>query len=441
MLSFDNMKKMYSNVGTIGQQLKVMSDDIMQETFDNDIQTRQCYLYDYYHDDQMGKEYGYNPALSKTKIPVKLKFIIKSYRSIAKDEPDYHIMFEPDVWNSMSCKPDWFIKDYERFGIEFPVGLYVDIPDDRGVYHRWLVMYSEPANQFPKFGVLKCNYLFKWIETDGIYRHKRKVWGINATQNSYTSGVYTDYKFTRYEEQDKFYLPWVMSITTELEHDMRMIISMFRKKPWVYKITKVDDTAPKGIIVFTVKQDIFDPERDYVGTDPNGEDYGDMYANYKFIDDYADINKSDIPPCDNDSFDCNKLKYEQYTLILDAANDKIKIGTSKVLSAKIYDGNKVDITGECLDLECSWSFELWEKTQRWENNQLKYDWSVIDKNPVRNGLIVIDETYMVKAKENKEFKCKFKFNGDEQYLNCYAINVTCKIGSMSSNILLDIVTL
>lgn len=187
MLSFDDMKKRYDNVGTIGQQLKVMSDEVMQETFDNDIQTRQCYIYDYYHDDQADMEYGYNPALSRTKIPVKLKFIVKTYKSMAKDDPEYHIMFEPDVWNSMSCKPDWFVKNYERLSIHFPIGLFCDIPDDRGVYHRWIIMYAETANQFPKFGVLKCNYLFKWIKDDGVYRHKRKVWGIEATQNSYTS--------------------------------------------------------------------------------------------------------------------------------------------------------------------------------------------------------------------------------------------------------------
>ncbi len=187
MLSFDDMQKKYNNIGTIGQQLKVMSDEVMQETFDNDLQTKQCYIYDYYHDDQADMEYGYNPALSETKIPVKLKFIVKTYKSMAKDDPEYHIMFEPDVWNSMSCKPDWFVKNYQRFGVGFPIGLFCDIPDDRGIYHRWLIMYHEEANQFPKFGVLKCNYLFKWITDDGIYRHKRKIWGIEVTQNSYTS--------------------------------------------------------------------------------------------------------------------------------------------------------------------------------------------------------------------------------------------------------------
>ena len=188
MPSFEDMQRLYQNVGSHGQQLKVMSDEIMQQTFDTDIGTKQCYIYDYLHDDQSDEGLGgYDPALSKTKFPVKLKFIVKSYKSMAKDDPEYHIMFEPDVWNSMSCKPDWFINEYQRLGIEFPIGLYCDIPDDRGVYQKWIVTYKEEANQFPKFGIIKCNYLFTWVKDDGVNRYKRKMWGTERTQNSYTS--------------------------------------------------------------------------------------------------------------------------------------------------------------------------------------------------------------------------------------------------------------
>lgn len=170
MPSFEDMQKLYQNIGTHGQQLKVMADEIMQQTFDTDIGTRQCYIYDYYHDDQFDEGLsGYNPALSKTKIPVKLKFIVKTYKSMAKDDPEYHIQFEPDVYNSMSCKSDWFVRDYERLGIDFPISLFVDIPDDRGVYQKWLITYREDANQFPKFGVIKCNYLFTWVTDDGVH--------------------------------------------------------------------------------------------------------------------------------------------------------------------------------------------------------------------------------------------------------------------------------
>lgn len=399
MLSFDDMQKKYSNVGTIGQQLKIMSDEVMQETFDNDIQTKQCYIYDYYHDDQSEKRNGYNPYLSKTKIPVKLKFIVKSYKTIAKDEPDYHIMFEPDSWNSMSCKPNWFEKDYERFDIEFPMGMYVDIPDDRGVYHKWLIVYNEVANQFPKFGVLKCNYLFQWIENDGVYRHKRKIWGVDRTQNSYTSGVWRGDKFQVFEEQDKFYLPW-NTISSWLKHDTRLFISMLQKEPNVYIITKVDNTSPKGVIAFTVKQDRFEPDHDYVCLDQSCEDYGDMYADYYSSDVEPDVQR----------------KEKSYNLIIEAANYNVKIGTSKVLSVKIYDLNNIDITDSYQNAKCIWNFKM-------ESDE---------------DLIIIDDNYSLKP--GNEFKCKFKFNGDEKYINKY-IYVTCQLDEMIANAQLDIVAL
>ena len=406
MLSFDDMKSIYSNVGTVGQQLKIMSDEVMQETFDNDIQTKQCYIYDYYHDDQADMEYGYNPALSMMKIPVRLKFIIKSYKTIAKDEPDYHIMFEPDVWNSMSCKPDWFVKNYEKLGVEFPIGLYVDIPDDRGVYHKWIIVYGEVANQFPKFGVLKCNYLFKWIKDDGVYRHKRKVWGVDRTQNSYTSGVWRGDKFQVHDEQDKFYLPW-SPIAAELKHDVRLFISMLQEEPYVYIITKVDNTSPKGVVTFTVKQDEYEPEHDYVSLNPNDDDYGDMYANY-----YS----SDVLPEESKE----SFNYDKYTMIIEAANYNVKLGNAKVLTAKIYDAEKNDITSMYSNHECIWDIGL-EKT-----------------DTAQEQLIDIDKDYSLK--DGNKFKCKFVFNGEEQYLGSN-INVTCKIDNMSAKVLLDIVAL
>ena len=407
MLSFDDMKNIYRNVGTVGQQLKVMSDEVMQETFDNCIDTRQCYIYDYYHDDQSDMEYGYDPALSQTKIPVKLKFIVKTYKSMAKDDPEYHIMFEPDVYNSMSCKPDWFVNEYQKLGIRFPIGLFVDIPDDIGVYNRWIVCYDEDANQFHKFGVRKCNYLFQWIEDDGVYRHKRKMWGVNSVQSSYTSGVWRGHITQVFDEQDKFFLPY-NQITSNIKHDKRLCISMLQPEPYVFQITKVNNTSPKGMIIFTVKQDRYEKEHDYVCLDPNSENYGEMYADY-----YS----SSIVPVEeelenNTSNNCN--------IVIEAANYNVKLGTSKVLTAKIYDAENNDVTNEYVDFECIWSCELAEEKTEQEE------------------LIIIDEKYSLK--DGNKFKCKFKFDGDEQYLG-QNINVTCKIDDMSTTVSLDIIAL
>ena len=86
---------------TIGGQIKYMSDFAMQETWYNDPQTRTCYIYDFDHDDQFDetRRSGYDPSLSKSKIKVDLKFIVKEYKSLAKDDPEYHIQFSPNDWN------------------------------------------------------------------------------------------------------------------------------------------------------------------------------------------------------------------------------------------------------------------------------------------------------------------------------------------------------
>lgn len=386
MPSFESMRNRYQNIGSHGQQLKAMSDMVMQHTFDNDIATRLCYIYDYYHDDQFDEGLGgYDPSLSREKIPVKLKFIIKEYKSASKDDPEYHIMFEPDVWNSMSCKPQWFVDEYEKLGIRFPVGLYVDIPDDRGVYQKWLIFYDEVANQFPKFGVIRCNYLFTWIKDDGIHRYKRKIWGTERSQSSYTSGTWQGRVMNVLDEQGKFWLPW-NKLTSEVKHDMRFFISMLQEEPYVYKASKIKNTSPKGIIAVTIEQDRFDSNKDYVDFD-TGEMYADYYA--------SNITPEEI------------IIEEQNTDIIsiEAKSYNVRIGGSRIVYVKITDSNGNDVTNKYDGLSLRWNFVLQDET--------------LDTI----GLIVKDDGY--RYKDGNQYKCKFKFNGDEKYIGKKIIaNVT-----------------
>ena len=404
MPSLGTMKKVYQNVGSHGQQLKAMADEVMQQTFDLDIQTKQCYIYDYYHDDQFDEGLsGYNPALSQTKIPVKLKFIVKAYKSAAKDDPEYHIMFEPDVWNSMSCKPRWFVDEYEKLGIRFPVGLLCDIPNDRGVYQKWLIFYDEDANQFPKFGVMKCNYLFTWIKDDGIHRYKRKMWGVERTQNSYTSGTWQGDKMNVLDEQGKFWLPW-NKISSEVKHDQRLFISMIQDEPFVYKVSKIKNTAPKGIITVTVEQTQYDPDKDYVDNDPKSPTYGEMYADY--------YSSTVVPE--------EQVKVNNYKLSIEAKTYSVRInGGTKVLYAKLLDHDGNDIINNI------------------DSSKLKWSFSFKDNEFAEDNLIKIDKAYSLEDKN--QYKCKFKFNGDETYLG-ERITVTLALDDLTVLTDLDIVS-
>lgn len=217
--------------------------------------------------------------------------------------------------------------------------------------------------------------------------------------------MWNDYRFKSYDDQGKFFLPW-NPISSTLRHDTRIIISMLQKDPWAYIITKVNDTATKGMVEVTVKQDKFEPEHDYVQLDPTAPDYGDMYADL-FDDTTIAIEKDEVKGVD----------LHGYQLSIQSKNNLVKLNSVKILEAKILDGNNTDITSECKDIECKWDIKI------------EGDKTGISTVP----LLSFDDDYM----NNNKFKCKFKFLGDESYLT-KNLTVKCTVGELESNITLDI---
>ena len=178
---------------TIGQIYKEESDWLMEETWDNGITSKVAYIYDFFHDDFFTDEYGITRSLkdgmtyentNKTKIDV--KFIIKSYQSMDKDEVEHYIQFRPSEKLSFSESDElyYFEQIRKRYNSEYPIGAWIDLPDDRGVYHKWLICRKENANQFPKYLVLPANYELMWIEKTGTNRIKRRMWSVLRMQSS-----------------------------------------------------------------------------------------------------------------------------------------------------------------------------------------------------------------------------------------------------------------
>ena len=80
---------------TLGEVRKNQADMLMEATWDGDIQSRTCYIYDYYHDDEPEKSYKLSPQRSRTKVAIPAKYIINAYNSDGKDQVTYHIQFKP----------------------------------------------------------------------------------------------------------------------------------------------------------------------------------------------------------------------------------------------------------------------------------------------------------------------------------------------------------
>lgn len=162
---------------TNGQVRKQQSDDIMNQTWWEDIQSRVVYLFDYYHDNQLTKLN--NLSIDDNMVPIDAKFVMSSSQTYDKDQVTFHLQFRP----GQKCNVDYYDEVFaDRYDATFPIGLYVLIPDEQGIYNRWLIVDKANYNttQFPTFEILRCDKVFQWI-MDNV---KINCPGVLRSQNS-----------------------------------------------------------------------------------------------------------------------------------------------------------------------------------------------------------------------------------------------------------------
>ena len=346
---------------TIGQIYKEQSDWAMEQTFENDIAFKICYIYDYFHDDFFTDEHGITRSLAEgmtyentNKTKIDAKFIVKSYQSMDKDQVEYYLMFRPSQPVRFNEGDDLYYYETDfrkRYGATFPIGLFVDVPDDRGIYHKWIVCRNEPANQFPKYLILPVNYELTWIEKSNDKRIKRRMWCCLRQQNSYTIGIYTDRYFTHTDNQDKILLP-MNSITekfwytSEDSKNMRVVVSALTEHPTVWTVTKVENSMPFGIQKLTIYTAFWNEHTDYVNLET-----GEMYANYF---------DSEIAPTDPDTKPTPSPVTNILATITSSAST-IKVGGSyRTLNIKLSNDSGEDITDTFGDSKSNfdWHFEI-----------------------------------------------------------------------------------
>lgn len=365
-----------NNAKTLGQIYKEESDFLMEETWDNSIASKTCYIYDHFHDDFFTDEHGITRSLAEgmtyentNKTKIDAKFIVKSYQSMDKDQVEYYLMFRPSQPVRFNEGDDLYYYETDfrkRYGATFPIGLWVDLPDDRGVYHKWLICRNEPANQFPKYLILPANYELMWVEKNNEKRIKRRMWCVLRQQMSYTSGVYVDRVFGHTDNQNKLILP-MNSITEKFWYtdddskNMRVIVSALMENPTVWKITKCESASPLGLQKLTLYTNFFNEHTDYVNFET-----GEMYANYF---------DSEIAPTDPSTPTPSSI-----TARISASTSTIKVGGSyKNLTVNLFNDSIEDITTEYADATFTWTCSIdnedWTDKVTWragtEYNQKK----------------------------------------------------------------------
>ena len=165
-----------------GQSHKNQADNILENTWYEDLATRTCYLFDYYHDDEPTKLDDLTPN-ETIQVPIDVKYIVNSSQSLAKDQISYHVMLKPSEEGKDELVPYYkeFFKD--RYDATFPVGLYLLVPDAKGKYNRWLIVDRANVNdpQFPTYEILRCDKVIQYVFENVKYQ----IASVLRSQNSY----------------------------------------------------------------------------------------------------------------------------------------------------------------------------------------------------------------------------------------------------------------
>lgn len=307
----------------LGRARKQGSDMIMDATFKGDIQYQVGYFFDYYHtipENRLRLE-GFNPDDDPNPVPIDLKFIAHTEKTYEKDEVTMHIQFRP----GQQCTVDYYSDVYaSRYDADFPVGLYLWLKDEGGIYRRWLVVATADRyeNQFPAWEVLRCSDVYRWVKDGKLYEFP----GVARSQNSYNSGLWRDYRFQQPEDQVKFALP-LNRDTEHLYYNTRLIIdAKVLTEPRAWQVSKINRDVSKGVIVFTAVQDLFNQFTDKVFLKENGDvDYW-----------IADWSKDKIEPENAIPINDEPLSSIISKITYSGTNNQIKVGGTKTFTLSFY---------------------------------------------------------------------------------------------------------
>ena len=273
MPSMETYKKLHSGL-MVGQEHKRLSDKIMDATWWTDISSRVGYLYDYYHDDYITQLNNLDSPNDPKKIPIDIKFLMNTSQTYGNDQSTFHLQMRPE----QPCNVDYYDEFFgSRYNSTFPIGLYVDIPDEKGKYNRWLIVDKANYNvtQFPTFEILRCDYVLYYIDD---HRRKRQIAVVLQSQSSYNSGIWSDHVTTIVEDQQKFAAP-LNRDTEKFYYNQRLIIdNKVLTEPRLWQISKINRVAPNGIARITLAQTKFDGDKDYVKIE--NDEVIEMYADY-----------------------------------------------------------------------------------------------------------------------------------------------------------------
>lgn len=270
----------------MSEAIKYNNDKIMDATFTNSINYKKARI----NNDE-----------------VDIRFIPYRNHTISDNSIDYLLQFRPNV--------------------TYPVGTYVSIPNEQKIYEDWLIVGKSDAVLFPKYNVLKCNYVLKWISDREIKEYKAvlRSHGSNLGLTGNDFMVVLDGKLS----------VWLPSTTDVqlIDYKTRFMISSNKNNPRCYKVEGIEDVLTQGITKLILT-------RDECGVYDNVDLMIADYYKY-FPDENTNHGQFSHQLIGSDSIVVNtSAKYEVQTIV----NDEIVETTGEV----VFD--VVDDNGQATDL-------------------------------------------------------------------------------------------
>lgn len=208
---------------TVPQYKRDQSEMVVRETWYNDPEVVSMKLYKH-KEGTCGREYeliGEEDA----------RFIHKELQQYGSQAVAYYVQFLPHV--------------------HYPIGSYIQIPDEDGKMQWWLIVDKSKDLQFAYYDILPCNYTVKWVKNNRVYQCLCVVRSVN----SYSSGVKTKASLMELtDNRCKMVMP-SDEVSKNLFYDVRIVVSSDRDVPFVWKTTKIEEITPVGISTFTIQQD------------------------------------------------------------------------------------------------------------------------------------------------------------------------------------------
>lgn len=249
-MSYDRILEILSGClpATPGQRQK--SDRLLftEENWEYDPLVSIGYLYDSLHDSQPEQNRNLSPASDPLKIPVEIR--ISGWNE--DSSPSLRVTFRP----SHTCPADYWDSLAALSGAEYPLGLYMDLPDPDGSYSRWLLCSRIPCEEGICCEAYPCNYRLQWMAEE-----LKAQWGVLSPGKTRFSGIRTGELFSFPEEIREIWLPFHEE-SGQLGYGRRLILSAPASAPLAFLISGQDALHPAGILKLCLTQDVFDPNTD-----------------------------------------------------------------------------------------------------------------------------------------------------------------------------------